>query len=88
MINAEFYNLAGGICEITGVFLMANAYLKVPMYQVPIVLISAIWRGGNAKKMAAIKQLSSESVLASLQGISLVGLGFILQVIPEILALI
>ena len=71
--------LIGGVFEVTGVLLMANQYINVRWYQIPIVLISALGRGENAFKAVKISEISDENRRLSLQGLASIGLGFIIQ---------
>ena len=78
---AAVLQLAGAACEIGGVLLMANLYIGgARRGQVVAVLLSALVRGERARDGVEISDfLSRESKLASLQGLALIGVGFVLQ---------
>ena len=62
----EISKLLGCVLEIVGVLMMANSYLNIKGTQIPIVLMSALWRGSKAKDAEAIKYISDDRVLDSL----------------------
>ena len=81
MTAALAVQLAGAVCEVAGVLLMANLYIGgVRLKQIVLVLLSALVRGDRARDAVAISDLiSREDKLTSLQGLALIGLGFVLQ---------
>lgn len=83
----DIFHVAGAISGLIGAFLMANQYFNIQTYQIPWSIISAFWRGGPAKTAAEIYQFKRENHLASLQGLAFIGLGFLLDLIPNVVAL-
>ena len=73
----------GVMFEVTGVLLMANIYTRVLPHQVPLVLLSALWRGRAARDAANIVSLVQEKVMASLQGLAFMCIGFMLKALPS-----
>jgi len=67
------------VLGVLGAFLMANRYTNVYWYQVPTILIAALWRGKSAKDAAALVDLGGESEVAFLQGLGFVAVAFALQ---------
>jgi hypothetical protein len=80
----SLFQLLGSLFEITGAFLMANIYLRVYKYQKILAIISALWRGEKAEESTTIAGIVPERRLSSLQGLSFIGLGFLLQAIPNV----
>jgi hypothetical protein len=80
--------LLGLSSEIAGVLLMANGYTgAVTRGGVLRLLVSALVRGATAQGAASIAHLSPEDRLGSLQGLGLVGVGFVLQTLGTLLQL-
>lgn len=80
--------LLGLSCEIAGVLLMANGYTgAVTREGVVRLLASALVRGATARGAAAMGHLSTEDRLGSLQGLALIGLGFVLQTLGALLGI-
>ena len=77
---AAVLQLAGAACEIGGVLLMANLYIgNVRRRQVMAVLLSALVGGVRAWDGVEISYfLSRDNKLASLLGLALIGVGFVL----------
>jgi hypothetical protein len=72
--------LAGLAAQLAGVLLMANGYTSlVTIRHVPRLLASALRRGNAARGAAELHHLTVEDKLRSLQGLALIGLGFLLQ---------
>lgn len=81
--------LLGLGCEIAGVLLMANGHTgAVTRGGVARLLASALVRGATARGAAGIGHLSPENRLSSLQGLALIGLGFLLQTLGSLLQLL
>lgn len=83
----------GLIFEIVGVLLMANAYLKrASDSAVPMVLMSALWRGDTARGAAFPGRSDVEGEkranLVALQGLAFIGVGFVFQSIVGFFTLI
>jgi hypothetical protein len=80
-------NVLAGVLEILGVLLMANHYTALPPLQVPLALITALWRGQFAKKAAEFSELNEDNALVSLQGLALIAAGFLCGSAPNIVKL-
>lgn len=86
----EFFVIAqisGGILEIIGVFLMANLYLNMPFNESISVLINAFWRGKSANDATSGFEFTVETprrVLVSLQGLSFIATGFLIQTVATV----
>lgn len=62
--------------------MMANAYVAVKLRDLPILLASALFRGRIARGAHKLEgALTPEDRLTTLQGLALITLGFVLQVI-------
>jgi hypothetical protein len=74
------FQLLGLCLEVAGVLRMANGYTSsaTPGGALRIV-VSALVRGATARGAASIAHLSPEDRLKSLQGLAVVGLGFLVQ---------
>lgn len=87
------FQLLGSFFEIVGVVMMANLYTRISLKSFPKVLWSALIRGRAAEGVATVslikknKQEEKISNLLSLQGLSLVALGFVCQAIGNVLSL-
>jgi hypothetical protein len=79
--------LFGLMTEIAGVLLMANVYTGiVPLRQLLFILVSALFRGAEATGAVEVAHLRLENKIAALQGLALVGFGFVLQTLGVVLA--
>lgn len=75
----------GSTFEVIGAILMANKYFNVKSkWRVPQILLSATVRGKNAKAANAIADMSEDRGMTSLQGMSLIAVGFIIQLLYQI----
>jgi len=54
---AIILSMISQVLGVLGAFLMANRYTNVYWYQVPTILIAALWRGKSAKDAAALVDL-------------------------------
>jgi len=77
----------GSVLEVLGVYKMANVYLTgILTASIPKVLFTAFFRGGKGKSVigaARIYKYNKEQVGMTLQGLSFVGVGFVLQALPN-----
>jgi hypothetical protein len=74
--------LAGLVIEIVGVFFTASRFTKLLWYEIPWAFISSLWEGEAAKGAADIGEtLVGDRPLEVLQGITLIGLGLIIQAV-------
>ena len=81
----ELSHLAGLVFEIAGTWLLASRYVKVPVWQVPLVLLTAFWRGEYAKDAAIIgEKLAKERGINILQGLTFLLIGFSLRSVTAI----
>jgi len=88
-ITTNSLQIIGSILEIIGIVLMSNLYWKnVYGKQIPYMLISALWRGESAKDGICLSDFSPEKRLFSLQGLALIGVGFLVQLIANLIALL
>jgi len=79
-VLAAALELAALGLQVAGVLLMANGYTRVVATRdLPFLLLSALFRGKIARGAAQIGDLVAEDRLRALQGLALVGLGFMLQ---------
>jgi hypothetical protein len=76
----------GGVFELIGVLMMSRRYINVGFLHGLQGLFSALWRGETANEIANIETLTREDVLLSLQGLSLIGIGFISSSAANILS--
>jgi hypothetical protein len=85
---ATILQLAGGVLEIGGALMMANAHLNViRLRHLPRLLLSALVRGRMARGSARLDGVfSQDDRLASLQGLSAIALGFVLQLAATIVS--
>jgi len=73
--------LVGGMCELAGALMMANALLGiVPGRDVPKYLASALVNGKLATGLQRAGGLTPEDRLQSLRGLAFIALGFVLKV--------
>ena len=71
----------GGVCELAGALLMANALLGiVPGWDVPKYLGSALVNGKLATGLQRAGGLTPEDRRQSLRGLAFIALGFVLKV--------
>ncbi len=75
----------GLMFEMCGAFLMCLRFTNVRYSQVPLVLITAIWRGKAAHSASDLADFTPEKNLSFVQGLSFVALGFVLQTIASLL---
>lgn len=81
-------DLIGLLLQIAGVLLMANGYTgMVRATHLPRLLLSALVRGPVARGAARVGTVTPEDRLRSLHGLSLVGVGFLLQAVSKVLLL-
>ncbi|MGH6898141.1 MAG: hypothetical protein ACREJ5_16605 [Geminicoccaceae bacterium] len=81
--------IVGLVLEITGIFLMANMYVRrLPKRALLLVILSALGRGETARDAVTIAEIWPENKLISLQGLALVGGGFVIQMIGLVVATI
>ena len=82
--------------ELYGVLLMAKAFFDTAkmkdlphVFTMPVILLSSIVKGDTSRKAAEIYDIApkSEYAILSLQGLSYLVLGFLLQLIALILML-
>lgn len=76
--------LIAAIFEIAGVFLMAKSlYQSLILYQVPGILIKALFRASVARQAAQLNEKLSDEKFAldALQGLAFIGLGFLTQLV-------
>lgn len=72
--------LFGLLLEIVGVLLMANSYLGAAARKHwPLLLISALFRGKRARGAIRLSGLNEDDRLLAIQGLALIGLGFLCQ---------
>ena len=82
-ITLEAMKLVGDFTAVMGTFMMANGYLGGKLTQIPLTLLSSLYRGGRAQRVAKAREIVNEKVIVTLQGLSLIALGFFLQLLPE-----
>lgn len=75
----QLLSLIGLTFEIVGVVFMARKVTNVLLWQIPRVLISALWRGNIAKDVAGLAAFTPDDDVYFLQGLSFVALGFVIQ---------
>jgi F-type H+-transporting ATPase subunit b len=75
----ETLHAIGIIVEIIGVFLTASRFTRIVWWQIPLVFVSALWRGKPGQAAAFLAEWNEERFLSLLQGITLVLLGLLLQ---------
>jgi hypothetical protein len=78
----------GMLAEITGVVLMASRYTRETLPNLPLIMLTALWRGSKAMESAKLERFSAENVVTVIQGLGFVGLGFLLQSVPTIINLV
>jgi hypothetical protein len=75
----KLLGLISSLLQVIGTFLMANALLNVTEGAGGL-LLSALFRGRKVKDHEALSnQLSKENKVKSLQGLAVLGLGFLLD---------
>ena len=85
----ELSHLVGLVFEVAGTWLLASRYVNVPVWQVPAMLVTALWRGETAKDAAQIgDDLVRERGINIIQGLAFLLVGFVLRSLPVIVALI
>ncbi len=68
---------------------MANMYVRrLPKRALLLVILSALGRGETARDAVTIAEIWPENKLISLQGLALVGGGFVIQMIGLVVATI
>lgn len=85
---ADIFVVAGGLFGIAGTFLMANRHLNVKPGQIARHLFFAFADSHRAKAQIQVSEWSKENSLQSIRGFTLIGIGFLLQMIPSIWGLI
>lgn len=80
-------SLLGGIFELIGVLLMSRRYINVEFFYSIQGLFSALWRGQTATDISKIEHFSVENSLLTLQGLSYIGVGFLLTTTVTLLSL-
>jgi hypothetical protein len=75
----------GSMFQVVGSIFMANTFFHIKYKHVPRAFFSAIFRGNYADKVARIGKLHDEDKTKSLQGLSYIFLGFLLQSIKYVL---
>jgi len=70
----------GLVLEIIGVILMANAYISnMRFHQTIWILFKCFWHRSTINGVIAMKDLNDENTLWVLRGLTLIALGFVLQ---------
>ena len=84
---SKLLQIGGAIVGMIGAALMANQLTGVlpNAWDVIEVLFSAIGRGKKARGLARAAELKDEARLASIQGLGLVSLAFLLQLIGMVI---
>jgi hypothetical protein len=77
-------HLIGGAFGIVGTFLMASQYLKFDFGDQIRALVASLWRGAAAQDAAEVQP--GESRIETIQGLALIAIGFIVGVLPEVVA--
>ena len=85
---APLCEVIGVALEVLGILLMANVYTHLLLRQMPLVLVSALWRGKPAHDAAGVAELFKERAVVSLQGLAVMCLGFLFKAIPSIVHLV
>jgi F-type H+-transporting ATPase subunit b len=75
----EILHSIGIVVEIVGVFLTASRFTRIVWWQIPLVFVSALWRGKPGQAAAFLAEWNEERFLSLLQGITLILLGLLLQ---------
>lgn len=86
---SDLLQIIGGILQMAGTLLMANVYLNMPLQYVPLHILSALFRGERAKSVTNNFLWTLETprrALISVQGLGLIGVGFLLQTIGTVVA--
>lgn len=84
----ELAEVIGTALEILGLFLAANAILKVPAKQLPRVLASALVKGPDSRAAAKISEvIDHDDIAKSLRGFSLVIIGLAMKATPSAVGL-
>lgn len=80
----------GLLCEILGVVFMAHQYFNFtqPWRDVPRALISGLWRGEWAKNAVVSEVFTPETHIITIQGLSLIAVGFCLQTVAVLLSIL
>lgn len=90
-MNALPHILQGtGLCaENIGVLLMANGYTRgVDDAGTLGLLVRALWRSKVVREASRMRRLTRENEVVVLQGLALIGLGFVLQMVGLVVALL
>ena len=81
--------LLGLLMDLRGVLLMANGYTRVvPGSQTVHLLASALRKGDLAREAVRHRELTAEDRLAVLRGLAWIGLGFLVQLLGLVLAMV
>jgi len=80
----DIISIIGGLFEIIGVYFMAERYLRLSIWDVACTMLVSLWRGQLAKENSQAAHFSGEDTTLSLQGLSYIGLGFLLQLLNNI----
>jgi hypothetical protein len=87
-VCSAIFQLIGGVLAVIGAVQMANGYVGVvPKRALLDLLFSALVKGDVAKGSVEVPP-PKENRLDSLQGLSLIGLGFLAQTIGTIFSLL
>lgn len=85
---AAGFLLIGLVFELVGILAMARRYIRiVPLVEVPRLLLAALMRRPAARAAARLHPLWLENTLDSLQGLALIGVGFVCQTVATLLTL-
>ncbi|HYD86281.1 MAG TPA: hypothetical protein VEA80_02300 [Vitreimonas sp.] len=76
--------ILGNVLELAGALLMAKRFLNVGLLQAVGALIIGLWRGAEAKNVAAMSDFTVERSIDALQGLALISAGFLLSLIANI----
>jgi hypothetical protein len=80
------FQLVGLIFEIVGVFFMARGLITTQTHNTPSLLLSALVRGKLARGSEWIPSIEKKAI--SLQGLALIGIGFLIQAIGTTLSIL
>lgn len=89
MKTSVVLQLLGGLFEVAGVYLMASRLLSTTTVASKVsALLSALLRGRTASNAVTTSELNPEDKLRTLQGLAFIAVGFILQAVGNLIALL
>ena len=78
------FPIIASILQMVGAMLMANVFFNIKAKSMIQSLFSGVFRGEKAQRAAGAGRIYTEEPIKTLQGLSLIFLGFLLNLIHDI----